>query len=231
MLILKCEDERNNPMEENSKTDSKENNGTDFSKIWYNSPLFVAFITILITLGVNIYMQKSARAWRKNLLKCAFHGEISSIKGVLGQSTKTAYEAFKQGKFLRVYSIEYPRVIFAANAGNLGDLIDPKLVGQISSLYSVLERINENGRRIMEKIYPQDSFYRYSKDLCLAYLMCLSLDLRLTQQTEEYTEKNWCLIVTKEYEQENKFALQFIKAVDEKSNNQTLKNAGEQREK
>ena len=189
-----------------------------FLKAWHQSPLFVAFFTIVLTLlttQVGGWLQVRADAKRMDVaLKLAFSGEIHAIRGLLEHTSRTASEAFRQNKTLKKHQIILPTTIFQSNAGNLGKIKDRELIKQIAMLYSFLDRANEVATRIDESVYDASAFQTFLRYLLSCWQMAIILDMRLQEQTKAYTELDWQVVVSKKDADDKNFANDMLKKLD-----------------
>ena len=157
---------------------------------WYNGSLFVALVTAMVSLGAIFIVRCSDQNAQAQSLKVAFQAEINAIRGTLKSPVKTAYKAWQEEKVLKEYSLPYPRTIFDANAGQLGDLQDRDLVTHIVRLYSLMQRTEETGRRLQAGSYDQRAFSDYLKLLGLSFYQALVLDIQLSELTEHLAGEN-----------------------------------------
>lgn len=147
---------------------------------WYHRPLFVALVAIISTLVVTQVMRwfehRRAQKERVETLKVAFRGETDSIRIMLSGALKYGFEAFERGDILHPTSSTYPRTIYYANAGSLGELRDPELVGVLVNLYSVLQRLEE-----MEKT---EKFADSLRLMTVAYKSSILVNVLLSEKTK-----------------------------------------------
>ncbi len=158
---------------------------------WYNSNLVVALLTATLSLGSIYLVRCSDQKAQAQALKVAFQGEVSAIRGSLSGPIKTAYKAWQKGKVLKEYRLSYPRMIFDANAGRLGDLRDRDLVARLVRLYSLIQRTEETGRRLQVGIYDQRAFSEYLQLLNLSFYQAVALDIQLSELTKHLADENW----------------------------------------
>lgn len=186
-----------------------------FLKAWHQSPLFVAFFTIVLTLlttQIGGWLQTRADAARMDVaLKLAFSGEIHAIRGLLEHTSRTASEAFRQNKTLKKHQIIFPTTIFQANASNLGRIKDRELIKQLATFYSLLDRTNEVATRIDEGIYDASSFQTFLRYLLSCWQIVINLDMRLQEQTKAYTELDWQVVLSKKDADDLNFAQDILK--------------------
>ena len=158
--------------------------------VWYNNPLFVALVTIFLTLlttqGSN-YLNRCIQRRRKSIdLKVAFHGEIEALRELLSSHTKTAHAALQSGKILRDYTFYYPNKIFEANASLLGEIGDAVLVSQIAQLYSALANVSVRAERMQTGIYDKELGLKYLvRDLMALWDITIILDIELSSEVEK----------------------------------------------
>jgi hypothetical protein len=75
--------------------------------------------------------------------------------------------------------------VFAANAGNLGDLRDAELVRQVVNFYEFLGRIDETARRIQDGTYPEeDAWPEYVNEVAGALHLGTLVEVKLAERTK-----------------------------------------------
>jgi len=188
-------------------------------QVWYQLPLFIALLSLIMGFLGGQFSGWLERRWEREAkaesLKVAFRGEINAIRNMLRVPATSAAKAWENGRVLKEYKVDYPRVIFEANAGHLGDLREHVLVGQISMLYSSLERTQEIGRRLQNGVYGPEGFPQYVQLLVSCFDMAVHLDMRLTEQTKHFIELDWSVKVTGMDAEDHNWAVGVLKKLQE----------------
>jgi hypothetical protein len=94
--------------------------------------------------------------------------------------------------------VRYARVIFERNAGQIGDLRDPVLVGQLASFYTLLDRLEDFGRAAGTVTSDYRAYSRLLVSLASALHMATIVDMKLRTQTARFSPSNFKLKVTEQ---------------------------------
>jgi len=158
-------------------------------ELWYNSPLFVAIVTIIIGFSVNVafkyYEKVSNKSDSNNSLKSALRGEISGIKGAFQERSIEVQSALKKGVELNNYRIVYPRKIYDSNLGNIGNIKESDLAEAIVELYSWAERIDNMGEQFNNGIYKKENLAGYAAKVAAVWTYSIMVYNRLQNDTKE----------------------------------------------
>ena len=156
-------------------------------KPWY-SDLLVLALGWVLGLGTSYFghwiQQRFEKRRRSETLKVACRGEINALRSALSADARAAVAAWENKKPIKDYKLAYPRRIYEAHVATIGDLRESVLVGNISQLYSTLERAQDIGRRIEANTYGGDSVRDFAVVLVAAFHQAVLLDMRLTEQTK-----------------------------------------------
>jgi hypothetical protein len=123
--------------------------------VWYESPFFVAVLSITLTLLTGRFTgymdRRSSRRREAQLLKAGLKAEISTIQAIIAQ---TAQMCIDHGERITAYPRACPRKFFEANVGRLGELDDPTLSQGILAVYSSLDSVFS----LMEQMKDEEPF-------------------------------------------------------------------------
>lgn len=116
---------------------------------WYDGPMFVAaasaivsaVLTLIATQAGGIIERRRAARNRTRALRLAFLAEIEEIQRSLAVVLDSPHVSTDTGQV--PYVRYFPKRVYEANVGNLGDLNDPATVKAIVALYSNLEVLEQ----------------------------------------------------------------------------------------
>lgn len=84
------------------------------------------------------------------------------------------------------------------------------MVGNISQLYSTLERAQDIGRRIEANTYGGDGVRDFAVVLVAAFHQAVLLDMRLTEQTKHLVELDWSVRVSESDAADRNFSVEAL---------------------
>lgn len=114
--------------------------------MWYESPLFVAVVTVALTL-LTTQLSSHIDRWcdkrnRARSLKLAFKAEVSALREILRDCAK--HSKIGDDETLIAFPRVLPTSVYQSNAGNLGELNDPYLVEALVSFYSSIALLHNS---------------------------------------------------------------------------------------
>jgi len=131
------------------------------SSPWYGAPLGIALlaagITVVATQGATALWRWRDRKLRRQGIIAAFAAEMRAAVTELRFQLHRVAESFERNELPRYFLVNASRAVFAANAGSLGELRDPRMAAGIVEAYELLERTNRVGALIPPFVTDQAS--------------------------------------------------------------------------
>ena len=108
-------------------------------------------------------------------LRTAFASEVEAILVAIRRPARTAAGAWENKRDLKDHTFYYPRAIYDANVGRLGELRDKNLVRDITYMYAMLELAREEVRSMKAGTPDSEGTLRYVTYLISAFAISRSL--------------------------------------------------------